>query len=314
MRVSFALQVSATQYTGNSSTVTPYPIAFPIVSMEHVAVTVQTPSGTGPVVALSAGQFTVHDLGNGTYNVTTATAYGATTLVTVFRSVPFDQPFEFPEGSIFRTSEVERAFDRVVMQMHQLWRLYTGGAGGTILPGAGTTVRSLAVWSDATARTAVVPSYTGQVGVQISDDTVWIAQSVAAGDWQVYSPPTVDVWTPDMVYRDDVPDTFVTRWVGVCPANFKATHLRLSSNFNTGKSMYWKVSEGPGSAIQTLAEGTWTAGVTYTILVPVASWGRTAGGDVLAQGTLVTMLGNLSGAYGTVMNGLQVAFIGRWIA
>lgn len=180
--VSFALQVSATSYAGNGSTVTAYPVTFPVVSPAHIAVTVQSPAGADPEL-LEDSQFDVRDLGNGSYEVTTSAPWPPTDTVTVFRSVPFDQPFEFPEGGLLRTTEIERSFDRVVMQIQQLWRLVTDGAGGTVLPGAGSVIRSLAVWSDATAQAAVIPGYTGQIGVRLSDNSIWISQSTTAGDW-----------------------------------------------------------------------------------------------------------------------------------
>jgi hypothetical protein len=294
---------------GNASTSTAYPVTFPVVSTEHIAVAVESPAGAA-AVSLTAAQFTISSTGGG-YEIRTATAWPATARVTVFRSVPFDQPFDFQDGGAILPSQIEQGFDRVVMQVQQLWRQVTGGGGGTILPGSGGSVNSVAVFANLTAQLALKPAYVGQWGVRLSDYTAWVGKSLTTGDWEQYfAPQGLDVWSPDMVYRDDVPD-FVDRWVGVVPRNFQATHLRIACNYNTGMDILWALYEGQSP--QTLAIGNWTSGVTYTILVPVASWGRASGGDVLTQGTRISMTADLTGAYGTAMNGLKVDFLGRWL-
>jgi len=119
-----------------------------------------------------------------------------------------------------------------------------------------------------------------------------------------------------MLYRDAVPSNFSSRWVGVVPNNFKATHLRISCEYNTGMSLDWDLIEGD-SFPTGLAGGFWTHGggtaYTYSILIPVASWGRYTGGDILTQGTHIRMNGVLTGGYGAIMNGLKLDFIGKWL-
>lgn len=315
--MSFALQVSATQYAGNNSTATAYPIAFPIVSMDHVAVTVQSPAGATPLV-LGPGQFSVHDRGAGLYDVTTAAAWPATALVTVFRSIPFDQPFEFPEGSLFRTSEIERAFDRVVMQMHQLWRLYTGGAGGTILPGAGTTVRSLAVWSDAAAQSSVMPAYHGQIGTRLSDDTLWIAQSTSAGDWQAYVVPQgLDVWEVDPFELPPIDDgvPHFERALGMIPNAFFVTHVRLSTPYNSGVTLHWGIKTGEGFNVgPQFATGSWiwSAG-GYTVLIPFANLNSPSTTQILPAGKTLLIDTFSERSYGAYTSPIRIAFLGRWL-
>ena len=114
--MAIALETSTISYAGNGSTSAGYPVPFPVVNAGHIAVSVLAPGGTTPV-ELTAGQYTVHDLGSGTYNVTTSTAVANTHVVTVYRRMPLDQPFEFPEGAILRTREIERSQDRIVMQI-----------------------------------------------------------------------------------------------------------------------------------------------------------------------------------------------------
>ena len=286
--------------------------------MDHVAVTVQSPAGATPLV-LGPGQFSVHDRGNGLYDVTTAAAWPATALVTVFRSIPFDQPFEFPEGSIFRSSEIERAFDRVVMQMHQLWRLYTGGAGGTILPGAGTTVRSLAVWSDAAAQASVTPAYHGQLGTRLSDDTLWIAQSTSAGDWQAYVvPQALDVWEVDPVILPANEDggTVFDRQLGMIPNAFFVTHVRLSTPYNSGVTLHWgiKIGEGGYNVGPQFADGSWiwSAGV-YTVLIPFAGLNSSSTTQILPAGKPLLIDTYSERTYGAYAAPIRIAFLGRWV-
>lgn len=119
--MSLALEISEQTYAGNASTTTPYPVTFPILDIHDVAVSVRLANGN--VSQLSAADFEVHSLGSGNYTITTSVAWPASATLIIYRSLPFDQPFEFPESSIIRTTEIERAFDRVVMQVQQLYRL-----------------------------------------------------------------------------------------------------------------------------------------------------------------------------------------------
>ena len=184
--VSFSLQVSSTDYVGNGSTVVGYPVAFPVVSSAHIAVAVRVPAA-GAAVALSPAQFQIVESG-GSYTVQTAVAYSALDLVTVYRLMPYDQPFEFPAGGPLRTDEIERSMDRIVMLVQQLWRDVTDGAGGSVLPGTGQSLQSLQVFSDVAAQGAALPDYAGQAGMRLSDLTLWMASSVAVGQWEAVLP------------------------------------------------------------------------------------------------------------------------------
>lgn len=184
--VSFSLQVSSTDYVGNGSTIVGYPVAFPVVSSAHIAVAVRVPASAEPV-ALSPAQFQLVQTGE-SYTVQTAVAYSALDLVTVYRLLPYDQPFEFAAGGPLRTEEIERALDRIVMQVQQLWRDVTDGAGGSVLPGTGQSMQSLQVFADAAAQGAALPDYAGQAGMRLSDLTLWMASAVAVGQWEAVLP------------------------------------------------------------------------------------------------------------------------------
>ena len=175
--------VSAVVYSGNGSTSTGYPVAFPFFDAAHIYVSVQ-PQG-GSVALLSSGQFTVHESGAGAPYVTTAEAYPSTTQVTVFRSLPFTQPATFANPGPFDAPGMERALDRLLMQVLQLYRAVTGGAGGSvIIPLGGVSAQDVAAWADDAARATIIPKRVGQLGVQIDTRTIWISTATNAGQWQ----------------------------------------------------------------------------------------------------------------------------------
>ncbi|MCK9587972.1 MAG: virulence factor Pgp3 [Terrimicrobiaceae bacterium] len=47
--------------------------------------------------------------------------------------------------------------------------------------------QTIAVFPDAAARLLAVPEYTGQLGVEEDTGTLWIAASLTAGDWEIYT-------------------------------------------------------------------------------------------------------------------------------
>jgi hypothetical protein len=174
--------VSALVYAGNASTVLGYPVTFPFLDPVHVLVSIK-PEG-GAVTVLGSGQFTVHLAEPGAPFVTTVEPYPATTEVTVFRSLPFTQPTEYPEQGPFLAETHERALDRLCMQIQQLWRAVTGGQGGTIIvPGGGTGFQDVLSWANETARLVTAAKRPGQLGVQLDDLSIWVSSSTSAGDW-----------------------------------------------------------------------------------------------------------------------------------
>lgn len=190
--MALSILISAQEFAGNNSISIPYQVNFPLPDNDTLYVSIQAIDDDDPTV-LEAADWTLVTAEDGSLSVLTDTAYPSTTKVTLFRSVPFDQPFEFPEGGKFPTEAVERAFDRVIMQMQQLYRAVAGTAGGAIIiPGSGQTVRAMQVWANAAARAAVKPHYVGQLGVQLDTKGIWIADSTATGDWDVFTPSVAD--------------------------------------------------------------------------------------------------------------------------
>ena len=180
--------VSALVYEGNGSTTTGYPVGFRYLDASHIAVAVKPQGGTETV--LTSSQFTLHESGVGAPHVTTVTAYPSTTQVTVFRSLPFTQPATFPNNGPFDATGMERALDRLEMQMQQLWRQVLAGAGGTVLlPSGGSRLFPTATWAQASLRSGVKPDFAGQIGTQLNNlagdgvESVWIAQTTDPGAW-----------------------------------------------------------------------------------------------------------------------------------
>lgn len=300
---------------GNASTSTPYPVTFPVVSTEHIAVAVESPAGAA-AVSLTAAQFTISSTGSG-YEIRTATAWQATARVTVFRSVPFDQPFDFQDGGALVPSQIEQGFDRVVMQVQQLWREVTGGVGGSILPGGGGSVNSVAVFANLTAQLALKPAYIGQWGVRLSDNTAWVAKSLTTGDWALYNPQLFATWSPGSAFSSQESVVVGQRWLGAVPCNFiPEGGVRLSVSENAGMSIDLSLTLGPDS-VPLLSAGTFNwpylAGVT-SVLIPFSAFNPLIRANQMTAGNrVVCAVSAVSGPYGFVLRGLRADFIGRWV-
>lgn len=190
LSMAFSQLFSAQVFAGNNSVATRYPVTFPIVAKDNISVAIRATGATVDTV-LVPNQFTVHPETGGGWSVSTAVAYPGTTAVTIFRRIPYDQPFEFPEGGAFPTREVERCFDRIEMQIQQLARETGVAETSIVVPGGNpTTVLALKVLANAGARALAVPDYFGQLAVQMapSPRSIWIANGSVAGAWEEFSP------------------------------------------------------------------------------------------------------------------------------
>lgn len=186
--MAFSIPFSAQVFYGNNSVSVKYPVTFPNVSKTDIRVAI-TAVGDDEPTLLSNTQFTVHEEVGGGYSVTTTAPVINTSILTVFRHLPLDQPFMFPEGGAFPVREVERAIDRVVMLIQQVARA-AGQSGTVILPGPGAEFLTLEIFADAAARALAVPGYEGQIGVQLNPRALYIATGIAAGQWAPYAVDT----------------------------------------------------------------------------------------------------------------------------
>ena len=121
-------------YSGNNSTVTPYPIPFKYLEDSHVNVYIDgvlQVEGAGQNYAL-AGDGTA---GTGTFTTTVAQA-GTKSVVAVL-DVELDQPVSLQETGSLPAKTLEQAYDRLNMQIRRVWRkaqdvlTFSSDEGGT---------------------------------------------------------------------------------------------------------------------------------------------------------------------------------------
>lgn len=223
-------EVSTVVYPGNKSAMIEYPVPFQALEAEHIKVGVR-PVGD-PFVQLPAWEYTVVAKPGGGWAVTTSDPVPAADTVVIWRELPVIQPVELPLAGRLPATAIEQALDRQTMQIQQLAddvdrcvRLdRSASAQGTfqVLPntllgldGNGNwtnfdpdKVRELALiggvdegnpvatWATAGDRTTTAPAFLGQVGVQRSDKSLWVANSLTVGDWvKAYSDTDTSVKT-----------------------------------------------------------------------------------------------------------------------
>lgn len=134
-------------YAGNGSTSLPYPITFKFLrDASNVKVQITPPSG--PAFLLTAGQYTVHDEAGANPTVTTTAAWTPDYGVTIFRWLPFTQPYTFPNGSALSTLSIEDALDRAVMLAMQTGDM---GLDNPAVPGLTTHALTLVSLTDSNA-------------------------------------------------------------------------------------------------------------------------------------------------------------------
>lgn len=186
-------QTSAVRYTGNGSTETAYTIPFPFLDTAHIYAAVST-DGVTAAVLLEPEEYTVTRLSDGTGgSLVTVAAVEDPAEIVIFRSLPVTQPTVYQPAGPFPAKTTETALDRLLMQIQQLNRRVNELEGVSdedyiFVPGGDTADSfGVAIWADATARGAKKPARSGQLGVEISTQTVWIAQSTTTGDWEEFA-------------------------------------------------------------------------------------------------------------------------------
>ncbi len=168
------------QYAGNNSIVTPYQIPFQFMDTTDMVVETLVSGGEDPEdrVTLDLSAYTVTQLTNRTGSLVTDAAVPLTSAVFIRRATPLLQETDYVEGGPFPAQSMEDALDRLTMIAQEI---SGGNGGGTIVqPEA---LRDVVRWEASTDRGGVVPFRRGQIGVQMEDATLWMANSTAAGDW-----------------------------------------------------------------------------------------------------------------------------------
>jgi len=213
---------SSRSYFGNNSTTVPYPVPFYFRDAEDLTVVWKEDTGAEYVGILST-DYTVTGAGNPDGGSITFTwAVPTTWRVSIVRNVPYTQLTSYEEGDAFPAKSHEWALDKLTMEVQQLARGQGDGSGGTSdsgtsfrltdasggiksmvkvnestvgLDGAGNAVLRTpeemlgwlgqvgSAWPDTLARSLTKGAYAGQLGVQLDNMTVYIANSTTPGDW-----------------------------------------------------------------------------------------------------------------------------------
>lgn len=180
----------AVSYAGNESTSVAYEIPFPFFDESHIYVA--TIDGEEEPVLLAQSDFVVTQLeDNSGGSLVTNEAIDSSLTVRIFRSLPLKQTATFQAQGAFPPKTNEAALDRTVMMIQQLASRIAeleGVEDESVIhvPTGGTDLIDVPTWANAAARGAVAPRRAGQLGVQRSDGTIWIAQSADTGDWEPF--------------------------------------------------------------------------------------------------------------------------------
>lgn len=219
-----ALSTTHTQvrYTGNGTT-GPFTVTFQFLDKEDLIVTIQDAGGTVTVLALGT-DYTVTGGDGTTGNISLVSTPDNTNTILIKRQTRLIQPVNLVTTGEFPPEAIERQLDRTMMVMQEtvgtaagrLLRVTadsaeisavdaTSPAGGvfgydinsvlklllpaellTLLSLPGEVInRPLALWTDDSQRASKVANYIGQVGVQSGDLSLWIANGLSAGNWQL---------------------------------------------------------------------------------------------------------------------------------
>ena len=210
--------ISTINYVGNNSIVVPYPIPYYFIADGDLVVIVKDDAGLEDRQVLDT-DYTVtgEDDPNGG-NLLMTWAVPTTSSVTISRVVPATQLTSYQEGDAFPAKSHERALDKLTMLVQQALRV-TGSdvdlgqafrlteassginaiakqndstlgidaLGNAVLRTPGEMLSWLGqvstAWEDTPERLATRGSYEGQLGVQLDNMAIYIAQSTTPGDW-----------------------------------------------------------------------------------------------------------------------------------
>ncbi|WP_050025202.1 tail fiber protein [Verrucomicrobium sp. BvORR034] len=186
---------SAAIYTGNNSTVTPYPVPFPYLLPSDIYVAVQVGEGD-PAILAQGADYTLTPTKDSSGNivggqVVTKVAYNNTRTLTIFRQVSLTQLTELPEAGPISSRTLEKAYDKATMALQQIHRrvlalegIDDGGSVIVIPEGStGDVLQDVQTFADATTRGNAIPKRVGQLGVQIDNGSLWRSTSTGAGSW-----------------------------------------------------------------------------------------------------------------------------------
>lgn len=115
---------SQVSYTGNGSTVTAYPVTFPLVSASHLVAEVIDDAGDTTVLESSDFTFTPTTSGGRITggSVTTSPAIPSSSTLILRRETPAVQSLDLEDGARLRAESLENAFDKLTMLAQELRR------------------------------------------------------------------------------------------------------------------------------------------------------------------------------------------------
>ena len=155
---------SAISYTGNASTVTPYPIPFPFLDPSHI--TAFTTDADGVVTPLTYGtDYTVSTDSDLHGRITsgglrTVAAVAGTETLSIRRVTPATQTADFQDGGRLSAEAIENALDKVAMVAQEAVRDALGG-GETNVEVSGTGIVAQTAAATFAARAITVAANSG---------------------------------------------------------------------------------------------------------------------------------------------------------
>ncbi|MBN8708997.1 MAG: hypothetical protein BGO12_19770 [Verrucomicrobia bacterium 61-8] len=250
-------ETNRVQYWGNESTEIAYPVPFYFFESGDLRVVVTDAAGNDAELE-EGGGYSVAGAGNENGgSVWTVSIVPTTSRVTIYREVSAVQTTVYEENGEFPAKTHERALDRQTMLNQQNARAFDRSlkvresdgeksamtAVGNSVIGFGAdlqprtfTPSQLAVWLNLTQqvfgegtktwlteadRPSAVPDFLGQVGVQLSDASLWVANGTSAGNWTDPVPGVADgsiatvkladgIFSADTTGRAKMADAFIT--------------------------------------------------------------------------------------------------------
>lgn len=199
------------EYAGNGTTTTGYTITFTYQDESDIDVYVDSVATTA--YSISGGK------------VYTNTAIESSSTVRIELAVPLTQDLNLVENGDFSSTLAERAWDRAVYMIQQLdaaikrclrvkrgntpaemsnstnHYVYIDSDGDLVVRtsaqmaadvnaelnlSGSTSAKPTTTWADDAARAALAPDFTGQVGVQLDTDAIYVATGLSAGNWELY--------------------------------------------------------------------------------------------------------------------------------
>jgi hypothetical protein len=212
--------ISSIVYVGNNSTTAAYPVPFYFFTEADLVVTVKDALGVEELQILNTDYMIT---GEGDPNggaLVMAWAVPSTSFVSIVRAIAATQLTSYEEADAFPAKSHERALDKLTMLVQQALRVTGGGdpenlaqafrlseasvginavarvddsilgidaMGNAVLRTAGGMLSWLGqvgtVWADTPTRLNTRGAYRGQLGVQLDNFTIYIADSTTPGDW-----------------------------------------------------------------------------------------------------------------------------------